>query len=348
MPETKYDLPDEYIDEKNEYLTLKDLGIQRTVTGSFPFISSTSGTDYSVTTGGQEAVMQKLKTKIHPYTWFAIDANEKANQSDLDTTNATLTGHINNFTQHYAIGTATSLNNAYTFTTTVIPTAYVNLMSLLLIADKDSTGSCTINWNSLGAVGLKNIDGTDVSLKTSGIYSFRYSSSKGYFELQGGGSGSGIGSQIISAQNLSSTNLISDVTANSTQSISVAGSTTTSTTIFTYDILNPVFGDYSLIFRMKSSLNAATGILVQIQTSYISGSNTIVLNTGTIKGTEFLLTNTYQTFAMKTSCKYTSKTSGDKLRIIVTIPILTTATTINVDYMSIAMATVGAFPISTT
>jgi hypothetical protein len=80
----KYDLPSQYIDEKNKYNELFDLGFNRTSTGQIEFTSNTSGTVYNIAGTdyddlGQTGMMLLLKDVLDSYLITAEDFNNKMN-----------------------------------------------------------------------------------------------------------------------------------------------------------------------------------------------------------------------------------------------------------------------------
>ncbi|NRD80270.1 hypothetical protein HPT25_23390 [Bacillus sp. BRMEA1] len=95
---------------------------------------------------------------------------------------------ISDYVAHPGFGTTTNSGNAYSVTLTPAPTAYAGGMTVRVQLNADSTGSATLNVNSLGAIPLKSANGNDAtSLKANGIYTFTYNASTGNFILQGEG-----------------------------------------------------------------------------------------------------------------------------------------------------------------
>jgi hypothetical protein len=83
---------------------------------------------------------------------------------------------------------ATGLKNVYSISTSPAPIALVAGMAVSVQINVASDAASTLNWNGLGAVGIKKANGTDVTnLKLNGIYTLRYDGVN--FMLQGEGAG---------------------------------------------------------------------------------------------------------------------------------------------------------------
>jgi hypothetical protein len=105
------------------------------------------------------------------------------------------------YVKHPAFAVTTGSANTYIATLNPVPTAYVDGMGITVKINVDSTGTATLNINSLGAKGLKTSTGNDVTnLKTGGIYTFRYNETTGNFILQG--EGVDVSSLITSTNNI--------------------------------------------------------------------------------------------------------------------------------------------------
>jgi len=125
---------------------------------------------------------------------------EKANKSDLDTTNTNLANHIVDYTLQVPFGgTVTNVGNAYSIATPAISTLTTG-MAVCLKINADSSGASTLNWDTKGAKGIKKANGADVTnLKANGIYTLRYDGAN--FILQGeGASGNAIASDLLSGK----------------------------------------------------------------------------------------------------------------------------------------------------
>ena len=90
---TKYDLPNSLIHEWQKYGELFALGDSRTTTGSGSWTSDTSSTVYNYTTG-EEDLFDQLFVVLEDYLFTATDANNKAEVSDLDNVENTLTNAL--------------------------------------------------------------------------------------------------------------------------------------------------------------------------------------------------------------------------------------------------------------
>lgn len=97
--------------------------------------------------------------------------------------------------------------NTFTVSTNPAPTEYVDGMCISFKANRNNTGSATVNWNSLGARSLRDSKG---NLLTSGkivngvIYSWRYNASNSSFILQGEGGeyGNATASQVLAGRTI--------------------------------------------------------------------------------------------------------------------------------------------------
>lgn len=74
--------------EKREYQRLYELpataGRNMTTSGSYSFTSSSSGTTYSTTTGGEYDVFLQLQTALANYDIIDTDFNNKVEVSDFN------------------------------------------------------------------------------------------------------------------------------------------------------------------------------------------------------------------------------------------------------------------------
>lgn len=96
--------------------------------------------------------------------------------------------HMADYVKHPGFAVTDGTANTYTVTLNPAPTGYVDGMAIVIKVNVDSTGSSTLNVNSLGAKVLKTANGKDaLNLKAGGIYTFRYNSTTGNFMLQGEG-----------------------------------------------------------------------------------------------------------------------------------------------------------------
>lgn len=97
--------------------------------------------------------------------------------------------HVADYVKHPGYGVTTFSSPTYSVTLSPAPTQYVDGMGLILRLNADQVaGNAAINVNGLGAKNILNSKGFSVTnLKKDGIYSFRYSTVKGAFILQGEG-----------------------------------------------------------------------------------------------------------------------------------------------------------------
>jgi len=105
----------------------------------------------------------------------------------------------------YALATASAAN---TYIATLVPTPikyYDGMPACIKITGADSTAASTINFNTLGARGIKKANGIDITnLKNDGIYTVRYNASTANFILQGeGASGTADASDLRSGKTAS-------------------------------------------------------------------------------------------------------------------------------------------------
>jgi len=71
---TKYDLPNQFVSELQEYQTLFMLAANKTNSGNLSFTSTSSGVTYNSTTG-QQGIFDTLQTTLADYLISANDWN---------------------------------------------------------------------------------------------------------------------------------------------------------------------------------------------------------------------------------------------------------------------------------
>lgn len=169
-------LPAIYVKEASEKERLYLLGNDRTPTGNPTFTSTSSGVTYDVATygggtyvnqgeNGMLLILQSVLTnyEISPTEYNAIDTGVGEGKWYVATTN---------------------IGNAYSATLSPAPAGYTAGMRVIVKINVSPTGAATINFNVLGAKGIKNPNGTDAFLEAS-VYTLVYDGTN--FILQGGG-----------------------------------------------------------------------------------------------------------------------------------------------------------------
>ena len=96
-----------------------------------------------------------------------IEGNSLQNHDDIDVHKADYTLQV-----PYG-GTTAGAANTYTIATPTITTLATG-MAVSFMAHQDSTGACTLNWNSKGAKALKKPNGANAVIKSGAIYTVRY------------------------------------------------------------------------------------------------------------------------------------------------------------------------------
>jgi hypothetical protein len=147
-----------------------------------------------------------------------------------------------------------------TYTPTLTPplTAYTKGMSLVFIATTGSTGASTINIDTLGAVALKEEDGTtDATISANRPYLIVYDGT--LFRKVGGGSGGGSSTDrtMFSWSSTSGTNF----TASQTSYVSISGGSANGSEVNRRTIF-PAAGTLSNLWFKTSGTQHATGDLV--------------------------------------------------------------------------------------
>ncbi len=112
--------------------------------------------------------------------------------------------HQVNYVPHIPFAVASGSANSYTVTLNPAPTSYVNGMAVSVAINVDSTGTSTLNVNSLGAIPIKKANGNDATnLKQNGVYTFRFydNGTNASFILQGeGGEGTAQPGEVLNGE----------------------------------------------------------------------------------------------------------------------------------------------------
>lgn len=94
---------------------------------------------------------------------------------------------------NYGLDTGLSAN-AYIVTLSYGPTVYSDGMEVVFKARKANTGASSLNVNAIGVLAITRKNGEALAaddILEDKIYSVRYNSSSGYFEMQGSEAGAG-------------------------------------------------------------------------------------------------------------------------------------------------------------
>ena len=131
--------------------------------------------------------------------------------------------HLKRGLVNYAVAGGTE--NALTLTLPYAPSLYTDGMEVLFKAGYTNTLPATININSLGAKSIRRQDGTALvagDIVLAKIFTLRYNSTSGYFEIQGSPVGSA-GTGTMSTQNAAAVSItggtMDDVTITSSEPI---------------------------------------------------------------------------------------------------------------------------------
>lgn len=192
-------------------------------------------------------------------------SNNTGQIKDIVATNTTNTTNVqNNLTAHLAdftlqvpyAGTTTGTVNTYAIAIPAIIALTVG-MAVSLKFNIDSTLASTLNWNGLGAKGIKKANGTNVTnLKATGIYTLRYDGTN--FILQGeGASGNAIASDLITGK--TATTDAGEITGTLDLSNLLAANVKVGTTI------NGVAGTFT------NDANAVNIDIASSKTAYVNG-----------------------------------------------------------------------------
>lgn len=124
--------------------------------------------------------------------WFStiqdiLDGNVAVNLANrIALLEQQMSSHLADYVKHPGTGTITRTGNLYEITLNPAPTAYVDLMGVIIKADADVTGQAiTMNVNGLGVKSVLTPNGTNPSFKKGSIYTVRWNGTA--FILQGEG-----------------------------------------------------------------------------------------------------------------------------------------------------------------
>ncbi|MFF2794991.1 phage tail protein [Lysinibacillus xylanilyticus] len=145
--------------------------------------------------------------KVDPSVIYAskkyVDDKVTTIVSGLENVQQKLTKHEVDYVKHPGSGVITRTGNNYEVTLDPAPTAYVDLMGVIIKADADVTGQAiTLNVNGLGAKSVLTPNGTNPTFKKGSVYALRWNGTA--FILQGEGEVN-IGKQIITPSNVNQT-----------------------------------------------------------------------------------------------------------------------------------------------
>jgi len=141
------------------------------------------------------AVTLKIDTSVIYASEKYVDEKVTTIVSGLENVQQKLTKHEVDYVKHPGSGVITRTGNNYEVTLDPAPTAYVDLMGVIIKADADVTGQAiTLNVNKLGAKSVLTPNGTNPTFKKGSIYAVRWNGTA--FILQGEGEVN-VGRQII-------------------------------------------------------------------------------------------------------------------------------------------------------
>lgn len=134
----------------------------------------------------------------------SVDNTQQATKTEFNT-------HLADYVRQPGYGATAGSANTYTLTLSPAPTAYVDGMGVVVKVNAANTGAATINVNGLGAKGIVDGKGsalTSGKLRLNGIYSLKYSTTSGNFQLvgEGGEYGTAGAAQVLSGYTIGTDN----------------------------------------------------------------------------------------------------------------------------------------------
>ena len=175
----KYDLPNIYVSELQQYQALFILGDLRTSSGSGSWLSVSSGLTYNYTTG-QNDLFAQLQTFLEPYLITAGNFNSKVDAFQFSNLEGLLVGEINDLqadvkTGDYNYFVTTNVGNDYSITTGSNYLAYVDGMTFKIKFNASSTGDVTLNVDGIGATCVKTLNTDNLSKASiNNVYTIVY------------------------------------------------------------------------------------------------------------------------------------------------------------------------------
>ena len=134
----------------------------------------------------------------------SVDNAQQATKTEFNT-------HLADYVRQPGYGATAGSANIYTLTLSPAPTAYVDGMGVVVKVNVANTGAATINVNGLGAKTIVDGKGsalTSGKLRLNGIYSLKYSTTSGNFQLvgEGGEYGTAGAAQVLSGYTIGTDN----------------------------------------------------------------------------------------------------------------------------------------------
>ncbi len=134
----------------------------------------------------------------------SVDNAQQATKTEFNT-------HMADFVRQPGYGATAGSANTYTLTLSPAPTAYVDGMGVVVKVNAANTGATTLNVNGLGAKAIVDGKGsalTSGKLRLNGIYSLKYSTTSGNFQLvgEGGEYGTAGAAQVLSGYTVGTDN----------------------------------------------------------------------------------------------------------------------------------------------
>ena len=134
----------------------------------------------------------------------SVDNAQQATKTEFNT-------HLADYVRQPGYGATAGSANTYTLTLSPAPTAYVDGMGVVVKVNAANTGATTINVNGLGAKAIVDGKGsalTSGKLRLNGIYSLKYSTTSGNFQLvgEGGEYGTAGAAQVLSGYTVGTDN----------------------------------------------------------------------------------------------------------------------------------------------
>jgi hypothetical protein len=239
---------------------------------------------YRTTVGGSTYKMVTvITTPATSYVDTLVDVSLGANVPTVNTTGtviADLAAHKVDYTEHVPYGgVTTGTANTYVLAAPAISALSVG-MAVSVKFNVDSTAASTLNWNGMGAKGIKKSNGTDVTnLKATGIYTLRYDGTN--FILQGeGGSGNAIAAHLLAGETASTDagDIVGSMVNRSGTTQVASGSSVAGTTL---TLTNPTIGYQDT--ASKLSITDANFIAANI----LSGKNILGVTGSLVQGNAY-------------------------------------------------------------
>ena len=243
------------IDSSNVYVTVQDAEAtylkKSLATAASQFLVSSAAGQWVIKT------IAELKTLLGLGSAAEKNFNTSGGVASYDTVST----HLSDYVRQPGYGVTAGSANTYTLTLSPAPAAYTDGMGIVVKIHTTNTGAATINVNGLGVKPMVDGKGSALAvgkLKINAIYSLKYNSAWGTFQLQGEGGEIPKLPNLIKNGNFGlSTNCWEYVNVNVTTSNNILTFTATSQWGYVMQrVPKPAINDK---FYIRCEMNAATG-----------------------------------------------------------------------------------------